>query len=62
MCTDACMEGLGGFIMQEGNAICYESCKLKDHEKNYVTHDLELEAIMHTLKCGGIICWEGNLN
>jgi hypothetical protein len=30
--------------------VCYESIKLKDHEKNYETHDLELEAIVHTLK------------
>jgi hypothetical protein len=30
--------------------VCYESRKLKDHEKNYATHDLELEAIVHALK------------
>lgn len=29
--------------------IAYESCKLKDHELNYLTHDLELETIMHVL-------------
>ena len=30
--------------------ICYESRKLKEHEKNYATHDLELAAIVHSLK------------
>ena len=36
--------------MQEGNVVCYESCKIKEHEKNYATHDLELAAIVHALK------------
>jgi len=30
--------------------VCYESRKLNEHEMNYVTHDLELEAIIHNLK------------
>jgi hypothetical protein len=42
VCTDACKEGLGGFLDQNGFVICYESRKLKEHEKNYATHDLEL--------------------
>ena len=50
VCTDACKEGLGGFLSQNGFAICYESRKLKEHEKNYATHDLELTAIVHTLR------------
>jgi hypothetical protein len=29
--------------------VCYESRKLKEHERNYATHDLELEAIVHSL-------------
>ena len=36
--------------MQEGHVICYESKKLNEHEINYVTHDLELAAIVHDLK------------
>jgi hypothetical protein len=36
--------------MQEGQVICYESRKLNEHEKKYVTHDLELATIMHALK------------
>jgi hypothetical protein len=50
VCTDACKEGLGGVLMQGGSVVCYESRKLNEHEVNYVTHDLELAAIVHALK------------
>jgi hypothetical protein len=50
VCTDACKEGLGGVLSQNGSVICYESRKLKEHEKNYSTHDLELAAIVHALR------------
>jgi len=50
MCIDAYKEGLGGVLMQKGSVICYESQKLNEHEVNYVTHDLELAAIVHALK------------
>jgi hypothetical protein len=50
VCTDACKEGLGGFLNQNGFVICYESRKLKEHENNYANHDLELASIVHTLK------------
>jgi hypothetical protein len=50
VCTDACKEGLGGVLMQEGKVICYESRKLNEHEVNYVTNDLELASIVHALK------------
>jgi hypothetical protein len=30
--------------------ICFESRKLKEHERIYATHDLELAAIVHALK------------
>ena len=36
--------------MQNGHVICYESTKIKEHEKKYVTHDLELVTIVHVLK------------
>lgn len=36
--------------MQEGNVIFYESRKLKEHKRNYVARDLELEETMHGLK------------
>ena len=50
VCPNACKEGLGGVLSQNGFVICYESKKLKDHERNYATHDLELAAIIHALK------------
>jgi hypothetical protein len=36
--------------MQEGKVIAYASRKLRKHEQNYPTHDLELAAIVHALK------------
>jgi hypothetical protein len=50
VCKDSCKEGLGGVLMKEGHVICYMSRKLNEHEINYVTHDLELATIVHTLK------------
>ena len=50
VCTDACGQGLGGVLMEDNHVICYELRKLKEHEKNYATHDLELAAIVHALK------------
>jgi hypothetical protein len=50
VCTDACKEGLGGVLTQNGHVIGYESRKLKEHERNYATHDLELASIVHALK------------
>ena len=50
VCIDACNDGLGGVLTQEGHVIAYESRKLKIHEKNYATCDLELAAIIHALK------------
>ena len=55
VCTDACRQGLRGVLMQDNHVICYESRKLKEHEKNYATHDLELVAIVMLSRCGGII-------
>jgi hypothetical protein len=50
VCTDACKEGLGGVLTQNGHVIGYESRKIKEHERNYATHDLELDAIVHALR------------
>jgi ribonuclease HI len=50
VCIDACKEGLSGFLNQKDHVVCYESRKLKEHERNYANHDLELEAIIHALK------------
>jgi hypothetical protein len=50
VCTNSCKEGLGGVLSQNGFVICYESRKLKEHERNYATHDLDLAAIVHALR------------
>ena len=50
VCTDASQEGVGGVLSQEGHVVCYESRKLKDHERNYVVHELELTTMVHALK------------
>ena len=51
VCTNhAYLEGLGGVLLQEDYVISYESRKLKIHERNYATHDLELATIIHALK------------
>ncbi|KAI3734185.1 hypothetical protein L6452_13649 [Arctium lappa] len=48
--SDASKLGLGCVLMQEGKVIAYASHQLKEHEKNYPTHDLELAAVIFALK------------
>nr|GEU79429.1 putative reverse transcriptase domain-containing protein [Tanacetum cinerariifolium] len=47
---DASYKGLGAVLMQKEKVIAYASRQLKVHEKNYTTHDLELNAIVFALK------------
>ena len=47
--TDASKEGLGCVLMQNGKVIAYASRKLKTHEQNYPTHDLELAVVVFAL-------------
>lgn len=47
--SDASKEGLGCVLMQRGQAIAYASRKLKPHELNYPTIDLELAAIVFAI-------------
>jgi len=47
---DASHLGLGCVLMQEKKAVAYASRQLKVHERNYLTHDLELAAIVFALK------------
>ncbi|GJS81849.1 putative reverse transcriptase domain-containing protein [Tanacetum coccineum] len=47
---DASHKGLGAVLMQNKKVIAYASRQLKIHEKNYTTHDLELEAVVFALK------------
>ncbi|GJW70443.1 putative reverse transcriptase domain-containing protein [Tanacetum coccineum] len=42
--------GLGCVLMQRGKVIAYASRQSKIHEKNYTTHDLELDAVVFALK------------
>ena len=47
---DASQQGLGCVLMQEGRVVPYASRQLRTHEQNYPTHDLELAAVVHSLK------------
>ena len=48
--SNASKLGLGAVLMQNGKVIAYASRQLKEHEKNYPTHDLELAAVVFSLK------------
>ena len=48
--SDVSLNGLACVLMQEGKVVAYASRQLKSHEKNYLTHDLELAAIVFALK------------
>nr|GEZ71832.1 reverse transcriptase domain-containing protein [Tanacetum cinerariifolium] len=43
-------KGLGAVLMKREKVIAYASCQLKIHEKNYTMHDLELGAVVFSLK------------
>ncbi|WMV46509.1 hypothetical protein MTR67_039894 [Solanum verrucosum] len=42
--------GLGCVLMQRGKVVAYASRQLKVNKKNYPTHDLELAAVVFSLK------------
>nr|GEZ70357.1 retrovirus-related Pol polyprotein from transposon 17.6 [Tanacetum cinerariifolium] len=42
---DALLKGYKVMLMQRGKVIAYASQKLRTHEENYMTHDLELELL-----------------
>ena len=46
---DASKDGLGCVLMQYGRVVTYDSRQLKNHERNYPTHDMELAAIVFAL-------------
>ena len=48
--SDALKLGLGCVLMQRGKVISYASRQLKDHEKQYPTHDMKLAAVVFALK------------
>lgn len=47
---DASGVGVGCVLMQRGRVIAYASRQLKVHERNYLTHDLELAAVVFALR------------
>nr|GFA27810.1 putative reverse transcriptase domain-containing protein [Tanacetum cinerariifolium] len=47
---DASNKGLGAVLMQREKVISYASRQLKNQEKNYATHNLELGAVVFALK------------
>ncbi|GJT97427.1 putative reverse transcriptase domain-containing protein [Tanacetum coccineum] len=47
---DASIKGLGSMLMKREKVIAYALRQLKIHEKNYMTHDLELRAVVFALK------------
>ena len=49
MYCDASRAELGCVLMQSGRVVAYGSCKLKNHERNYPTHDMELAAVVFAL-------------
>ncbi|GKE31100.1 putative reverse transcriptase domain-containing protein [Tanacetum coccineum] len=46
---DASHKGLGAVLIQIEKVIAYASRQLKNHEKNYTTHDLELVSVVFAL-------------
>ena len=50
MYYDTSNDGLGCVLMQSERVVAYGSRQLKNHEKNYPTHDMELVAIVFALK------------
>ena len=47
---DVSKMGLCGVLMQRGQVVAYASRQLKIHERNYLTHDLELAVVVFALK------------
>ncbi|GJS43402.1 putative reverse transcriptase domain-containing protein [Tanacetum coccineum] len=47
---DASIKGYGALLMQREKVIAYDSRQLKKHEENYPTRDLELGAVVFSLR------------
>ena len=50
MFCNASNDRLGYVLMQSGKVVAYGSRQLKNYEQSYLTHDMELAAIVFTLK------------
>src|SRR3954471_6383129 len=47
---DASLLGYGAVLMQLGRVVAFSSRQLKEHERNYPVHDLELGSVVFALK------------
>nr|GEU87434.1 putative reverse transcriptase domain-containing protein [Tanacetum cinerariifolium] len=47
---DASLRGFGAVLMQQEKVIAYTFRQLRTHEENYMTHDLELGAVVFALR------------
>jgi hypothetical protein len=47
---DASGQGIGCVLMRAGHMVAYISRQLRKYEAHYLTHDLELATIVHSLK------------
>ena len=47
--SGASCQGLGCVLMQHGKFVAYTSRQLNPHERNYLTHDLELAVVIFAL-------------
>jgi hypothetical protein len=47
---DASGQVLGCVLIQDGHVVAYASRQLRKHEVHYLTHDLELAVVIHTLE------------
>ena len=50
MYCDTSKDELGCVLMQSGRVVAYGSRQLKNHKRNYPTHDMELEDIVFSWK------------
>ena len=50
MFCNAFKDELGCVLMQSGKIVAYGSRQLKNHERGHPTHDMELAAIVFSLK------------
>ena len=50
MCIVACINRIVGILIKNDHVVCYESQKLKEHERIYDIRHLELAIVMDTLK------------
>ena len=50
MYCDTSKDKLGCVLMQSDKVVAYDSWQLKNHERNYPTHDMELATIVFALK------------